>query len=382
MRQKWVTMRICHVITNLDTGGAERMLVKLLGAMDRERFEQSVVCMLGRGTLSDHVEALGVPLEHLGMGRGAASLGSLMKLAGVIRKRRPDVVQTWLYHADLMGYLAARLTRTGKVVWNLRCSDMELTQYRRLTALVLKMNAWLSSRPEAVISNSRRAVDVHLEVGFRPRRVEIIPNGFDVSRFKPDPKAGAAVCKELGIPAGAPVVGMIARFDYMKGHDLYCKAWSILRSRVPTVHTVLVGRDVTRKNQDLLEMAAQLGVSLDGRIHLLGERPDVERIMNAFTLAVIPSRSEGFPNVVGEAMACGVPCVVTDVGDSAYIVGDTGRVAPPGDATALARGLEEMLAMRPEELAEMGKAARERVKVNFSLHAVAARYEALYESLI
>jgi len=355
------------------------MLVKLLAAMDRERFEQSVVCMTGRGALSAEIEALGVPLVHLDMKRGGASPGGLLRLVSIIRKTRPDVVQTWLYHADLMGLLAALLARAGKVVWNLRCSDMDLSKYRRMTSFVLKANAFLSNRPAVIVSNSQRAVELHRGFGYRPRRAEVIPNGFDLERYHPDPGAGARLRQELGIPVDAPVVGMVARFDPQKGHDVLFAAAKSLRKRLPGVHLVLAGRGVSAGNAGLGNEDDQ---TIGQGVHFLGERTDVPALMNAFSVLACPSLyGEGFPNVVGEAMACGVPCVVTDVGDSAFVVGDTGRVAPPGDAQAFAAELEAVLTMPPDALSFMGRSARKRVEEHFSMPAVAGQYQNLYTSL-
>lgn len=374
-------MKICHVISDLDAGGAERMLVNLLGAMDRGRFEQRIVCMLGPGPLSGEAEALGAAVDHLGLTRGAVSPGAFFRVAGILKSFQPDVVQTWLYHADLLGLMAARLARTGKVVWNIRCSDMDLSRYRVLTRLVLRLNARLSNRPAAVISNSRRALDLHIGMGFRPRRTEVIPNGFDLSRFRPDPEAGARVRAELSIPESAPVVGMVARFDPQKGHDTFFAAAGLLSGRFKDAHFILAGLGVEPGNPEIASLAGAAG--LGSRVHLLGRREDTPALMNSLAVLACPSSyGEGFPSVAGEAMACGKPCVVTDVGDSAYVVGDTGKVAPPKDPPALAEALGEVLSMPPGVLAGLGRAARERVEKNFSLPAVAARYEALYESLL
>ena len=382
MRHKGSAMKICHVISGLDVGGAERMLVRLLGVMDRKSFEQRVIALIGRGPLSDQVEKLGVPLVHLNMRRGSASFGALLKLRNLIRGFRPDVVQTWLYHADLMGLVAARLAGRAKVVWNIRCSDMDLANYRRSTGMVLKVNAALSGRPAAVISNSRRALEVHRELGYLPRREEVIPNGFDVESLRPDEKAGAAVRGELDLPPGALVVGMAARFDPQKGHaDFFAAAGEVAR-RIPEAYFVLAGLGVEPGNKEIEAMVATAGLEQGSRVKLLGYREDVHGLMNAFDVLCCPSPyGEGFPSVVGEAMACGVPCAVTDTGDSARVVGETGKVAPPGDTGALARAVIELLSLSETQRAELGRDARERVEDNFSLPAVAARYESLYKSL-
>jgi glycosyltransferase involved in cell wall biosynthesis len=258
---------------------------------------------------------------------------------------------------------------------------MDLSRYRKMTTLVLRINARLSDRPAAVISNSGRAMELHRKMGYRPRRAEVIPNGFDLSRYKPDPSAREEVRAELRIPAAAPVIGMVARVDPQKGHETFFAAAGMLAERFEGLNFILAGQDASQANPRMASMVA--GAGLDPRrAHLLGRREDVPRLMNAMDVLACPSPyGEGFPSVVGEAMACGVPCAVTDVGDSAFVVGDAGRVVPPRDPKALAAALAEIVSMPPEARAELGRAARDRVEKRFSLPAVAAMYEALYESL-
>jgi glycosyltransferase involved in cell wall biosynthesis len=375
-------MKVAHVITGLNTGGAETMLVKLLSRMDRREFEPLVVSLLSEGPLSEHVEELGVGLRHLDMRRGALSLAAPLRLASLLRDFRPDLVQTWLYHADLLGLVAARLARSGRVVWNLRCSNMDLARYGRLTRLVVAANARLSRLPAAVVSNSRRSLEHHLGLGYRPGRGAVIPNGFDLERFRPDPGAAAAVRAELGIPEGAPIVGLVARLDPMKGHETFFAAAALLAGRFPEARFLLAGDGMEPGGEAAAAMLRESGATAD-RVFLLGRRSDVDRLNNAFTVAVNSSWfGEGFPNVLGEAMACGTPCVVTDVGEAPEIVGETGRVVPPRDAPALAEAVGGLLAMSGEELEKLGRAARKRVEENYSLESVTEQYAELYRELV
>ncbi|WP_461208431.1 glycosyltransferase [Desulfocurvus sp. DL9XJH121] len=373
-------IRVLHVITGLNTGGAEAMLAKLVGAMDRAEFESHVVCLLEPGPLEVAVRAAGVPVTSLGLSRGTANPMALFRLAGILRRERPDVVQTWLYHADLLGLAASALARQGTVVWNLRCSNMDFSHSGRLTRLVVRLNARLSRLPAAVVANSSNAVAVHHDMGYWPRRFEVIPNGFDLGCFVPDPRAGAWLRAELNIPADAPLVGMAARFDPQKDHATLLHATAELLADMPSVHLALCGSGVDDENAPLRSLVDSLG--LRSNVHLLGPRQDMPRVAAALDVSVLSSAyGEGFPNVVGEAMACGVPCVVTDTGDSAAVVGDTGVVVPPRDPRALAGGLLRLLGMAPDERAALGAAARRRIQERYSLAAVAARYQDLYRSL-
>jgi len=373
-------MKILHVITDLDTGGAEMMLYKLLSRLDRKRFAAGVVSLLRPGPVAGQIQGLGVQVSGLGLSRGMPRPGALWRLSRMIKDFQPDIVQTWMYHADLIGFLAAKLARNGKVIWNVRCSDMDLNDYRSLTRWTLAVNARLSRFPACVITNSHQAREYHLKLGFRPRRFEVIPNGFDLDAFRPDESAKAELRRELNIPEHAPLIGLAARFDPMKGHETFMQAAGLLVRERPEAHFVLCGLGVTRDNQTLANMADKAG--LGENTHLLGPRRDMPRIMAGLTIGGSSSAyGEGFSNVVGEAMACGVPCVVTDVGDSARIVGNTGLIVPPRDGQALARAWKQMLDMPDGERAALGRAARNRVQEHYSLEAVTRQYQELYEEI-
>lgn len=376
-------IRVFHLITGLNTGGAEMMLAKLTGAMDKSRFPTRVATLLPPGPLTPLVQQNGVPVASLGMGRNVplSALTGLPRLVALMREAKPDVVQTWLYHADLVGLIAAKLAGVKRVVWNIRCSDMDFSSSGRFTRKVVELNARLSRRPAAVIANSSIAVDIHRELGYAPKRFEVIPNGFDLERFAPDPSAGALLRRELDIPDDAPLLGMVARYDPQKDHANLFHAASELMAVRPDAHFVLCGDGLDAANTEVVGMADAAGIGPN--LHLLGRREDVPRIMAALDVGVLSSAyGEGFPNVVGEAMACGVPCVATNTGDTAQVVGDTGVVVPPRDPKALAEGMLSLLSQSRGGLAELGAAARKRIESNYSLPAIADRYQSLYESLM
>jgi glycosyltransferase involved in cell wall biosynthesis len=352
-------MQLLHVITGLGMGGAERMLVRLLGAMDRARFPARVVSLTDLGALGPEIAALGVPVEALGMRRGVPDPRGLTRLRRIVRESRPDVVQSWLYHADLMSCFAG----AKRLAWNLRCSDMDFARYGRSTRWAVRALARLSGQPDAVLCNAEAGRRLHESLGYHPRRWEIVPNGFDLQRFRPDPTARARLWAMLGLPEDAVVIGLVARLDPQKDH---ATAFAALE-RVPEAHLVCIGRDVPAPSP---------------RVHALGERSDVDALVPGFDIATLSSAfGEGFPNVLGEAMACGVPCVTTDVGDAGAIIGDTGFVVPLRDPAALAAGWQRMIALGPEGRARLGTAARERVVANWSIATIARRYEDIYASL-
>lgn len=361
-------MRVLHVITGLGQGGAETMLAKLIEALPG--LTHMVVPLTGELALRARIEAAGGQVSPLGM-RGPLGLpAAVARLAVHIRRVRPDVIQSWLYHADLAATLArAAAASRAPLAWSLRCSDMDLARYALATRLVVRALARLSGVPSVIASNSEAGLAWHRRLGYRPRRAIVIPNGFETDRFRPDPAARARLLALAGWGEDAVIVGLVARVDPMKDHGGFLEAFA----RTPSaLHAVLVGRGTE---------ALAIPPALAGRVVALGACEDVAALMAGFDIACLASRfGEGFPNVLGEAMACGVACVTTDVGDAAVIVGPAGIVVPPGDPASLAEALTR-LAADPDQRRALGAAGRARVLAEYALPAVAARYAALWRGL-
>jgi glycosyltransferase involved in cell wall biosynthesis len=267
------------------------------------------------------------------------------------------------------------------VVWNVRQSLADLTNERWLTRWVIRANAWLSARPSAIIYNSHTSARQHEAFGFAASLTRIIPNGFDTNLFHPDASARANVRRELGLGDDVVLIGLIGRYHPMKDHRMFLRAAALLAQGCPDVRFLLAGADVDAANPALATMIAESGIG--DRVSLLGERDDTPRLNAALDIAGSASAwAEGFSNVVGEAMSCGVPCVVTDVGDSARIVGDTGIVVAPRDPQALANAWRRLISLGLEGRRALGARARQRVIDQFSLGAVVRQYEDLYDSLL
>jgi glycosyltransferase involved in cell wall biosynthesis len=369
------SIRVTHVITDLETAGAELMLARLVETFAASRRVDSTVISLGtRGPLADRIEAAGVPVSALGMRPGRPDPRGLWRLVRLVRRARPAIVQTWLYHADFAGLLAGALARVP-VVWNIRCAELDPRDHPRSLATLLRALALASRYPTAVICNSQAGQQAHERLGYTPRRWAVIPNGFDTNAFRPCPAAAGELRRELGVPEAARLVGLLARFHPMKDHPTFLAAAKIVVAAQPDVHVVAAGRGV---NASPALAALVDDPALRARIHLRPERRDAARFLAALDVAVSSSYGEAFPNVVGEAMACGTPCVVTDVGDSAQIVGDAGVVVPPRDPVALADGVLRLLDMAPPARVALQNAARARIASEFSLDRAAAEYERLY----
>lgn len=370
-------MKVLHIITGLSTGGAETMLYKLLKNLDQSSFNCTVVSLTDYGEFGKNIEALGIKVIALNMRASLTLHRSLFQLVKIIKNNAPDVVQTWMYHADLLGGLTARLAGVSNIVWNIRNSDLDPSRTKKHTRLTVKLCALLSNWvPKKIICNSRQSTQVHQKAGYNKDRFVIIPNGFDTQIFFSDREKRKAVRKELGLGDDVFLIGLVARFDPQKNHKGFIEAAALLNDKMKSVHFLLCGKDIDINNKKLMHWIKSAG--LEDNVHLLGLRTDIARLTASFDLATSSSHGEAFPNVIGEAMSCSVPCVVTDVGDSAWIVGETGKVVPSDNPQALADAWETLSMKSTDERNELGRLARKRIEDNFSIETVTKLYEQLY----
>ena len=354
------------------------MLYRFLTATDRAQFQPLVISLTDAGSLGEKIQQLGVPVQTLGMKRGVPSPIGLLRLARRLKKARVDLVQTWLYHADLMGGLAARLAGVP-VVWGVHHAGVD-AQMKPMTRRVVKSCAALSDwLPERIVCCAEATREGHVRLGYAASKSVVIPNGFDLSQFKPDPGARLSVRQELGIGEDAILIGCFARFHPDKDHANFVTAAGRLHQALPNTHFVLCGREVVRENPTLWSWIEAAGIG--NRVHLLGARQDMPRLTASLDIFSTSSRTEASPLVIGEAMACGIPCVVTAVGDSARMVGDSGEFVPPQDPQALASAWQRVIELGRERRSELGNAARSRIEQNFNLPAMVRQYEALYEAV-
>ena len=373
-------IKVLHIITDLAVGGAETMLYRLLSGMDNTLFENEVISLTSLGETAEKIRTRGVPVHALGMKPGVPNPVPVARLFRWIRRSQPQVIQTWMYHANLIGGLTARLARHASVVWGIHHANLEPDVNKRLTIWIAEvcasMSKWL---PSCVVFCSEAALRSHTLLGYAAKKMVVIPNGLDLNEFKPDPVARVSVREELGIGTEAIVIGIAARFHVLKDYRNFVQAAGRLRKRFSDVHFVMCGLGITPDNRELAQWIKEAGIRTHCR--LLGEQRHIARLFSAIDIATSSSTSEAFPLSVGEAMACGTPCVVTDVGDSALIVGDTGRVVAPGNPDALATAWSELIEAGPRVRHHLGMAARCRVHQHFALASVVRRYESIYAQL-
>lgn len=371
--------RLLNVITNLNNGGAERMLLRLSRDLRPYGYESEIVSMRMGGELREQFEDLGIKVHELCMQNKPASLAKILRYREIEQDFKPHLVQGWLTHANCLVGLAGQ-SRNVPVIWNVRATLYGLSDLKPLSAAVLLMSSAAARRASAILYNSALGRKQHERFGYPSDRGHVIENGFDLDCFRREEEVRLIKRCELNVDDNDFVVGMFARYDPQKGHEDFVRAVSKL-SKIQKLKFIMVGNEIDQGNEALMSLAKGLGVS--DRISFLGHRRDVNDLMNAVDLNVLPSRfGEGYPNVVGEAMACETPSVVSDIAEQGDIVGDTGWVFPKGDVVGLANCILAALDLPKDEFISMGEAARIRISARNSMAAITKRYDALYRGLL
>lgn len=372
-------LNILHIITTLHGGGAEMALQRLLSA---DRRNEHHVVSLTNGDVPDGL-ARRANVHTLDMGYGRFAKG-VRKLFQLTRDIQPDVVQTWMYHADLLGGVVARLASNAPVCWGIRNAYLDKDATSLRTRLVVQICAWLSHVvPARIISCSHVAARLHAGRGYDSEKLCVIHNGYDAALIVRDPSAGATLRNEWNVREGEFVFGMVARWDPQKDHGNLVSALAHLRTQMRRPwRCVLVGPGIDDGNRALSRLIENAGVKQ--YVIAAGAHPNVSAVMSALDVHVLASRGEAFPNVVAEAMCCETPCIVTDVGEAPYIAGDTGWVVPPRDPQALADALcaAGNDVAEPNRLTERGAAARARIVAEFGLERMARGYDEIWNAVL
>lgn len=375
------SMSVVHIIVSLEKGGAEMMLRRLVEANMHAAsgLRHVVVSLTDVGFHGAALRAQGAEVHALGLRGPVALLLGVYRLAAWLRRIKPCIVQTWMVHSDLLGGLAARLVRVPHVIWGVRTTDYSVES--RSTRAVRWLCARLSSTvPSKIVCAAQASLQASAQAGYDTRKLMVIPNGFDLAALRAHVGAGADIRQQCGLQPGHVVVGCLGRYNPAKDHANFVNAAALLAARHPACRFLMVGRDLTPANATLMAQIQATGFA--DRFVLLGERSDPAACLDAMDVFVLSSRTEGFPNVLGEAMAMGVPCVSTDVGDAAFLLGDAGPVVPPRDAVALAQAVSHVLDLPEPERKALGAKGRLRVENDFSMAAAAQKFNNLYQALL
>lgn len=376
-------MRILHFITGVNVGGAETMLAKLLEyqASAMPFWRSQVVSLAPPGAIAPRIAGC-ADLQTLGLreGRVMAGPATLARVDRITRGWDPDLVVGWMHHGNLAAWLAARRSpRKAPLIWNIRHSVADIRDEKLATRLVLRLGAMVSRCPAAIVYNAQAAVGQYRVMGYDSARALVIPNGFDCALYRPRPEMRQALRRRFRIADRATLVGMIARQHPMKDPAMLVEAVRRARRGGADIHLLLAGQGMDDPPPDLARALADLPPD---RVTLLGQRQDLPDLMPGLDILALPSAwGEGFPNTLAEAMACGLPCIATDVGDSRDMLGPTGRVVPPRDAGAMAAALADFVAMDMDGRLRIGRLARQRVCENYAIADVGARFTMLHRDV-
>jgi glycosyltransferase involved in cell wall biosynthesis len=368
--------KIVHIIVGLNNGGAEMMLYKLLKYIDKEKYECSVISMMDKGVMKERIEKLGIPVYCLNMKRGVPSIQAIVKSLRLCKDK--DIIQTWMYHANLLGCLVGKILNK-KIIWGIHHSNLEKDKNKKSTLIIAKINSYLSKWIDNIVSCSNTAKEIHIKYGYKKEKIVVIPNGFEIEEFNYLDKARNILEKEFLVLKDKIIFSLVARYDILKDHKTCIEAMKIIKERYNKNFILLLcGTNINKNNQELVRMIEEN--KLEENILLLDRRDDIPIIMSATDIYISSSSGEGFPNVIGEAMACETPCVVTDVGDSAYIVGNTGKIVDRCNPKQLAEAIIELLTEVNKDF--KSKECRKRIEENFEINNIVKRYEKIYNKIL
>ena len=372
------SQHVLHVIDGLEMGGGEQVLISLVGQLQAAGWRNTVLSLVQPGPAAARLEASGAHVEGLSFRRGRLSVLGLHRLAGAIRRHHPTVLQGWMHHGNLAATVGKALARSrAPLFWSVHNTIGPRSEPRLHTRAAVRLGAALSGRAAAIVYVSAVSARQHEALGFRSDRTAVIPNGINCDLFRPDATARAALRQSLGVPPDCFVIGLFARWAPMKDHVNLLRAAKLLRDRGQRLHIVLAGTGIDPRNHALMRSTGELDLSAN--VTLLGERDDVPALMPGLDLFVLPSRwGEACPLVLGEAMAAGVPCVATDIGDSGLIVDDPARVVPPADSAALADAIAGVIQMKPALREQVSCQCRSLMLRRFSLSGMSEKYKCLY----
>ncbi|MBC9031379.1 glycosyltransferase [Sphingomonas sp. JC676] len=372
-----------HITTSLDMGGAQAMLVKLIEAgAGCDRNASSVMSLMRPGVMLPALREAGCPVYSLNMRRGLVGPLGVVRLLRVTARVSPDVIQGWMYHGNFAASVAGFAQGPHvPVVWNVRHSLSDPLLETRTTRRLLALSARMSRSVAAIIYNSQAAAREHEAIGFASGRATYIPNGFDCDHYRPDRDRRAYLRTLFGIPEDAIVVALVARLHPMKDHAMLVGAVARARAAGCKLHLLMVGTGLDNPPPALAKLIAE---SLpEDCVTLASERTDVADWLPGIDILALSSAwGEAFPNILGEAMACGIPCVATDIGDCRSILGETGLTVPARNVEAMAAALGLITALGEAGRASMGAAARERVVTLFELRQVVLQYRRLYAAVL
>ena len=364
--------KVCHIITGLERGGAERFLFNLLTTDDlKKKTNTMVISLMSEGYYGPLLKEHNIPLRCLNLKSGQVNIQSVIKLIKIIKNQKPDIIQGWMYHGNLAGLLGIFITnKKTKLSWNIRLSLEMYSLMKLKTRLSIKLGSMFSKRVNSIIYNSKRSLKQHRQLGFSSHNDYFIPNGFDIKKWTLNKNVKYKIRNLLNISSTTRVIGYVGRAAKQKDLPKLFRVFDIIKKKHSNVVLIAVGKNLDKY------------VLNSDRIIFLGERSDVQEIMASFDILCLTSKAEGFPNVIGEAMLLGLPCISTDVGDTKNILGKSGWIVPKNSTSLFAKYLDNILKMPEKKLKKYGKSARELIINKYDINKISDQYISLYNSIL
>lgn len=370
-------MKIIHVVIGLGIGGAELMLKRLVeGLNGQDGMQHSVISLTDLGPVGKQLVDSGINVTALGMKNALSIPSTFIKLRRELKKQNPDIVQTWMYHADFLGGLAAKSLGIDNVIWGIRTTDVTLGR-SKLTVILRKLCAWLSYRvPKIIVCAADAGRKVHEQVGYDPSKMRVIPNGFDLDKLKATPEQRQALRDECGFTDEEVVIGSVGRFNLIKNQQAFVEAAALVALEHPNARFLMVGLGNSWENSELVGWIRQH--DLEDKFVLLGQRSDVPVCLAAMDVFCLHSKTEGFPNVLGEAMAMGLPCVATNVGDVELLMSDRSYISRTTSYPDIANRLNKIIELECEQYFYLSSENRNKIFSGYSISESALKYETVY----
>jgi glycosyltransferase involved in cell wall biosynthesis len=373
-------IKVLHLITDLDTGGAERALCNLVTTHLAEEVEQVVVSLVKGGSFRPTLENAGITVYDLGLEYGHYHLSALMKLSQIIRRVRPDLLHCWMYHANLLGLLCARLLNPLPCIWGIRQSLYRTQLEKLVTRIVIRLSSWLSNFSDGILFNSGVSMRQHRDYGYSSDQMLVIPNGIDTDKFQLLPDSKQEFLSKYQLETNCVLIGIVARYHILKDHRSFLEAAKrVIKATDKLLRFVLVGNQMDGENRELVGMIREL--DMEKYVIFLGECSDLPSIYSALDLLVSSSISEAFPNVIGEAMSCETVCIATDVGDCNRLV-PSDRLVEPSNPTELSDVILRCINDETFDFRAVGRDARKVIQEGFSSSLITRQYFELYQELL
>lgn len=372
-------MRILHIINTLAFGGAQSVLVHLLEAWEDKQDIHRVISFGSKEPLSGRIEALNIVVEYIDFQPNKFEPWKFLKFVKIINDYKPDITQTWLYHADLIGSIASQLVSHAPIIWGIHHTTTDKSSVKSSTWIIIRLLAQLSRfLPSCIICCSHSAYQAHLNLGYPKNKMTVIVNGIDTTQFRPDSNARGVVRDELGLSPQTILIGMFARFHPQKDHKTFIRAAGILLKQNPDVHFVLAGNEIDNSNKLLMDELSREDILKN--FHLLGNRLDMPRLQAGMDIGTLSSAyGEALSMTLCEAMSCGIPCVATNIGDSALLIGDAGLTVEPNNPDALAHAWMTILGYSNIEYNHLGNKARQRILKIYNRLQMVSEYNRVYQ---